>query len=122
MDYPYYVKDAVENILMANCGPCHGPDAPALGSGGIQFIGDVDRLVEAGLIVPLSSATSRVVRVSVLGSMPPVSSGLPLLTEADIDTLVTYIDNPRYWPDFVPPATVDAGPAPPLVDAGVDGG
>ena len=118
---PYFLEDAVENILAANCGSCHGPDAPVAGSGGIRFISDLDELVEAGLIVPLNSASSPVVRVSVQGSMPPPSSGLPQMTEADLDTITSYIDNPRYWPISAPPA-VDAGTAPPALDAGADGG
>jgi hypothetical protein len=38
---------------------------------GINFIDDTDQLVEAGLIVPLSSATSRIVVVMRDRSMPP---------------------------------------------------
>jgi hypothetical protein len=90
--------------------------------GGINFIYDIDQLVAAGLIVPLSSATSRVVVVMRNGSMPPLSSGLPPVTEADIEIVASYIDNPRFWPDSFPPAIVDAGTETPPVDAGADGG
>jgi serine/threonine-protein kinase len=34
--------------------------------------------------------------------MPPVASGLPAVTEADINTVAQYIDNPRFWPDAGP--------------------
>jgi hypothetical protein len=122
VDYGYYPVDAVSGVLQANCGSCHGPDAPLAGSGGIRFIDDVGRLIEAGLIIPLTSVESPLIRVIVLGSMPPPSSGLPLLAESDINTLVSFIDNPRYWPDVLPSSTVDAGTAPPPIDAGVDGG
>lgn len=118
-DIGYFLEDAVVNVLLANCGQCHGPDAPVEGSGGIQSIGDLDQLVAAGLIIPLSSATSPIVIAMVDGSMPPVSSGLPPVTQADIDTVSRYIDDPRYWPGVtpaVPPPDVsppDVSPVPP---------
>jgi len=121
-DNPYFAVDAVRAVLQANCGSCHGPTAPLAESGGIRFIDDVDRLVEAGLLIPLNSAESPIVRVTVLGSMPPPGSGLPLMTEADIDTLISFIDNPRYWPGVAPAVTADAGTALPPSDAGLDGG
>jgi mono/diheme cytochrome c family protein len=109
---------------MANCGACHGPDAPVAGSGGIRFIGDLDALVAAGLIVPLSSAASPIVRVMRDGSMPPPSAGRFPVTNADLQIVVEYIDNPRFWPEASPPALVDAGSETPVVDAGtlVDAG
>ncbi|HKO92642.1 MAG TPA: hypothetical protein VJU61_15915 [Polyangiaceae bacterium] len=115
-------KDGAENVLAANCGQCHGPLAPANLSGGINFIDDVDRLVEAGLIVPLDSASSRVVIVMQEdGSMPHADLDFYLVTEADIATVRQYIDNPRFWPDVAAPPRGDAGvPAP--SDAGADGG
>jgi len=116
-------KAAAENVLLANCGQCHGPAlTPAQAQDGINFIGDIDQLVVAGLIAPLSSATSRVVVVMRDGSMPPPSTGLPAVTEADIEVVAQYIDNPRFWPDVPPPAVVDAGIETPSVDAGADGG
>jgi mono/diheme cytochrome c family protein len=114
---------AVENVLAANCGQCHGPAlTQAQAQDGINFINDINALVRAGLIVPLSSATSRVIVVMRAGSMPPVESGLPAVTEADIEIVASYIDNLRFWPDFPLPGIVDAGTAPPLLDAGPDGG
>jgi mono/diheme cytochrome c family protein len=117
-------KDAMVNVLLANCGQCHGPAAPAEGSGGIQFIGNVDQLVVAGLIIPLSAETSPIVVAMEDGSMPPPSSGLPRVIDTDITVVASYIDNPRFWPGVMPPAVADAGapPAPvplPVVDAGV---
>jgi mono/diheme cytochrome c family protein len=114
-------KAAAENVLAANCGQCHGP-ALTLDQAldGINFINDIDALVRAGLIVPLSSATSRIIVVMRDGSMPPPASGLPLVTEADIGTVAAYIDDLRFWPDAPPPSIVDAGIDIPLLDAGPD--
>jgi mono/diheme cytochrome c family protein len=88
----------VENILAANCGACHGPALP-VSAGGIPFIDDLDALVDAGLIVPMSSSTSRMVAVMRDGSMPPPGSDYPGVTERDIDVVAEYIDTPLFWSD-----------------------
>jgi hypothetical protein len=123
-------RAAAENVLRANCGPCHGPAlTQAQAQAGINFIGDIDQLVVAGLIVPLSSATSRIVVVMRDGSMPPAPSGVPpvdggsaaAVTEADIELVASFIDNPRFWPDSAPPGRADAGSETPGADAGASG-
>lgn len=119
---PDTAKAAAENVLMADCGRCHGPDAPVATSGGILFIGDVDKLIEAGLVVPLNSAGSRVIRVMEDGSMPPLGPGYFPVVQSDINTVAEYIDNPRFWPSLTTPGLQDAGTDTPAVDAGVDGG
>jgi mono/diheme cytochrome c family protein len=116
---PIYVGDtdeaAAANLLIAVCGGCHGSTAPVESSGGIRFIGNLEKLVAAGLIVPLSSATSRVVVVMVDGTMPPPSSGFFRPTDADIKIVANYIDNPRFFPGVTPAAP----PPPAAADAGV---
>src|SRR6185295_6025049 len=69
----------------------------------------MEALVQAGLVIPLSSATSPIVRAMRDGSMPPQSSGSPLPTEADINVVSEYIDIPLFWPGVAPPAPVDNG-------------
>jgi mono/diheme cytochrome c family protein len=110
------------HVLLANCGQCHGPLAPATNSGGINFIDDLDRLVAAGLIVPLRLASSRIVIVMRDGSMPPPGPGSYPVTEAEMNIVTQYIDNPRFWPDVAPPSEVDAGVEVPLAHGGADGG
>jgi mono/diheme cytochrome c family protein len=122
---PQLARAAAENVLLANCGLCHGPAlTPEQASARINYINDIDQLVEVGLIVPLNTAESRLVQLMLGGSMPPAASGYPPVTEADIAIVTRYIDNPRYWADFSPPPVgdVDAGLLAPAVDAGVDGG
>jgi hypothetical protein len=109
----------VENVLTANCGQCHGPGAPVADSGGITFINDLDRLIAAGLLVPLNSAASPIVIAMVNGSMPPPGTGLPPATDADIAIVTSYLDNPRYWP-LLEPTVRDAGSSLPVSDAGTD--
>ena len=94
-------KAAAENVLKANCGQCHGSNLPAdRAQAGMNYIDDIDKLVETGKIVPLNSANSRVVQRMERGEMPPVSSGLPAVTDADIAIVSAFIDNPRFWPDY----------------------
>jgi mono/diheme cytochrome c family protein len=96
-------KAAAVNVLAANCGQCHGPAlTEQQAQAGMNYINDIDKLVSTGKIVPLDSAGSRIVQRMVKGEMPPVGSGLPRVTEADINTVAQYIDNPRFWPNQAP--------------------
>jgi len=96
-------KAAAENVLAANCGQCHGSNLTEQSAqAGMNYINDIDKLVETGKIVPLNSAGSRIIQRMVRREMPPVSSGLPAVTDADINTVSQYIDNPRFWPDVAP--------------------
>jgi mono/diheme cytochrome c family protein len=89
-----------ENILAANCGQCHGSAlTPLEASGGMNYIADIDKLVEEGKIVPLSSATSRIVQRMKEGSMPPFSTGRTV-SENDIETVANFIDEETFWPDL----------------------
>jgi serine/threonine-protein kinase len=93
-------KAAAENVLASNCGQCHGGQlTPQTAQAGMNYINDIDQLVSTGKIIPLNSAGSRIVQRMVNGQMPPISSGLPQVTEADITTVSQYIDNPRFWPE-----------------------
>ena len=115
-------KAAVENVLLSNCGQCHGPSLTAMqAQDGINYINDIDKLVETGLLLPLNSAASRIIVLMRNGTEPPSTSGLPRVSDADIEIVAEYIDNPLYWPD-IPAPTVDAGIEAPIVDAGADGG
>jgi len=96
-------KAAAENVLASNCGQCHGPAlTPQQALAGMNYINDIDQLVTTGKILPLNSAGSRVIQRMVRGEMPPSSSGLPAVTQNDIDTVAQYIDNSRFWPDAAP--------------------
>jgi mono/diheme cytochrome c family protein len=92
-----------ENILNSNCGQCHGGQlTPATASAGMNYINDIDQLVETGKIVPLDSENSRIIERMREGSMPPVQSGLPQVSASDIDVVAQFIDNPRFWPGLEP--------------------
>jgi hypothetical protein len=105
-------KAAAENVLVANCASCHGAQlAPQQVQGGLNSIGDIDQLVALGLITPLNSAASPVIRLMQQGEMPPPSSGLPAVTAADINIVAQYIDNPEFWTGLQAPATCTAASA-----------
>jgi serine/threonine-protein kinase len=92
-------KAAAENVLNSNCGQCHGGQlTPATAQAGMNYINDIDKLVANGKIVPLNSAGSLIIQRMSRGEMPPSTSGLPPVTEADINTVAQYIDNPVFWP------------------------
>ena len=92
-------RASAENILASNCGQCHGPAlTPDQAKAGMNYINDIDQLVKTGKIIPLNSAGSRIVQRMIRGEMPPVSSGLPRVTEADYTVVADYIDNPTFWP------------------------
>jgi mono/diheme cytochrome c family protein len=96
-------RAAAENVLRANCGQCHGPAlTPAAARAGMNYIDDIDALVDNGKIIPLDSARSAVVRRMREGSMPPLGSGGPRPSERDIDAVAEFIDNPVFWPEYRP--------------------
>jgi len=91
---------SAENILASNCGQCHGPALTTdQAKAGMNYINDIDKLVSTGKIIPLNSAGSRIVQRMIRGEMPPISSGLPRVTEADYTVVAAYIDNPTFWPN-----------------------
>jgi hypothetical protein len=50
-----------------SCGACHGSDSPP---GPVQFTDDIDLMVEPGVILPLRSDLSPLIRVIIDGNMP----------------------------------------------------
>jgi mono/diheme cytochrome c family protein len=93
-------KAAAENILRANCGQCHGTvldEEDALA--GMNYIDDLERLIEEGKVIGGNSAESPVITRMRNGSMPPASSNGPRPSDQDIDTVAAFIDNPTFFPD-----------------------
>jgi mono/diheme cytochrome c family protein len=94
-------KAAAENVLASDCGQCHGPALTTdQAQAGMNYINDIDQLVATGKIVPLDSAGSLIIQRMEKGEMPPPTSGLPPATDADINTVASYIDNPVFWPEY----------------------
>jgi serine/threonine-protein kinase len=104
-DVEALARAGAQNVLAANCGQCHGPQlAPAQASGGgMNYINDIDKLVENGKVIPLNSAGSLIIRRMTDGSMPPAQSGLPRVTQQDINTVAQFIDNPNFWQGYQAP-------------------
>jgi len=100
-----------QNVLAANCGQCHGPQLSVTDAkgGGLNYINDIDKLVAApgkNYIVPLDSANSYIIKRMTDGSMPPLQSGLPRVSQNDINTVAQFIDNQNFW-DVTAPGQVD---------------
>jgi len=92
-------RAAAENVLASNCGGCHGPAlTPAQASAGMNYIDDIQRLADEGKIIPLNSAGSRVIERMREGSMPPPQSLQDPVSDADINIVAQFVDNPRFWP------------------------
>jgi mono/diheme cytochrome c family protein len=88
------------NILASNCGQCHGPAlTPVQASAGMNYIQDMDQLAATGKLIPGNSNGSRIIQRMREGSMPPLTSGKPKVSDQEIDVVAQFIDNPRFWPD-----------------------
>lgn len=87
-------------ILGRLCGSCHGEEAIRSGNvqAGIDYIEDLDRLVDAGLIIALRSDDSLLVQMMDAGEMPPPGVE-PRPTRNDILALRGFIDQPLFWPE-----------------------
>jgi len=96
-------RAAAENVLASNCGGCHGPAlTPVQASAGMNYINDIERLADEGKIIPLNSAGSRIIERMREGSMPPPQSLQDPVSDADINIVAQFIDNPRFWPGVEP--------------------
>jgi mono/diheme cytochrome c family protein len=98
--------EAAQNVLATNCGGCHGGQlTPETAEAGMNYIDDIDQLVATGKIIPLDSAGSRIIQRMQAGEMPPVRSGRPPVTQADINIVAQFIDNPLFWDEEATPAS-----------------
>jgi mono/diheme cytochrome c family protein len=92
-----------QNVLATRCGGCHGPAlSEEDASAGMNYINDIDRLVEEGKIVPLNSGGSLVIERMRNGTMPPPRPGLERVPDSDINIVAQFIDNPVFWPGETP--------------------
>ena len=93
---------AVQELLVSNCATCHGPAVSApphtmqgaaerYGGDGIADIGDIEALIEDGLIVPGWPEMSPLLKLIATGQMPPASSGLPPWSDAAVRRLEKFI-------------------------------
>lgn len=95
-------KSAVQKLLENNCGVCHGRSSTRLphtltrepvrgGDPPIADINDIDALVRRGLIVPGWPEASRLLYLMATEAMPPSSSGMPPVSEAELRRLEKFI-------------------------------
>jgi len=100
-------RAAAENVLASNCGGCHGPAlTQAQASAGMNYIDDIQKLADEGKLIPLNSAGSRIIERMREGSMPPSQSLQDKVSDADINIVAQFIDNPRFWPGVEAPGGI----------------
>jgi hypothetical protein len=73
----------------------------------MNFIDDIDELVNQGKLVPLDSAGSPVVRRMREGSMPPLGNNGPRPSDREIEQVAEFVDNPLFWPEYRPAETCE---------------
>jgi mono/diheme cytochrome c family protein len=96
-------RAVAENVLRVNCGQCHGSDLDArVAQAEMNYIDDIDALIENGKVVPLRPGQSPIVQYMLDGTMPPPGVA-KRPTAADIQTVVRFIENPDFWPGYDPP-------------------
>jgi serine/threonine-protein kinase len=96
-------RASAENVLRVNCGQCHGPQlSSADARAGMNYIEDIDRLVNEGKLIPLNAAESPVVVRMREGSMPPLNNEGPRPSDRDIAQVADFIDDPLFWPEYRP--------------------
>jgi mono/diheme cytochrome c family protein len=101
-------RASAENVLRVNCGQCHGPQlTEAAARAGMNFIDDIDRLVNEGKLIPLNAAESPVVVRMREGSMPPLNNDGPRPSDREIAQVADFIDDPLFWPEYRPAASCE---------------
>ena len=101
------LKDQAQNILLTNCGGCHGSRlTKESAKAGMNYIDNMDQLALNGKIVPLDAAASPIIQKMRDGTMPP---GGPRVKDTDIDFIATYINEADNWPD-APKTTCNDNP------------
>ena len=102
------LKDQAQNILLSNCGGCHGSRlTKESAKAGMNYIDNMDLLAQNGKIVPLDATASPIIQKMRDGTMPP---GGPRVSDADIDFVATYINEADNWPT-APKTTCNDNPA-----------
>lgn len=93
------LKDQAQNILLTNCGGCHGSKlTKESAKAGMNYIDSMDLLEKNGKIVALDADASPIIQKMRDGTMPP---GGPRVPDADIDFVARYINEADNWPDAV---------------------
>lgn len=110
----FFLVDEAENILGALCGRCHGSQfaTPQKAEGSINFIDNMEELLDAGLAIGGDSQRSIIIRLMRNGTMPPDLPNVAQPSNADTDAVAAYLDNPVLFPSPVSSACYDWSPDP----------
>jgi hypothetical protein len=83
----------VVEILTHYCGECHITEVQAEAAAGINYIDDIELLIENDLLVPGSREDSRIYTRMVAGEMPPPNFGFEVPGPTEIELVGTFIDD-----------------------------
>jgi hypothetical protein len=86
-------EEVVVEILTHYCGACHITDVQEEAAAGLNYIDDIDLLIENDMIIPGSREDSRIYARMVAGDMPPRTAGLEAPGPAEIELVGAFIDN-----------------------------
>jgi len=91
-------KAQAENVLLTECGTCHGTALTLDNARGrMNYINDIDQLVANGKIKPLDPDGSLIIQRMRAGTMPPPNEGYRPVADANIEIVAAYIKNPQFW-------------------------
>ena len=86
------VSGAAMNIMNAYCSACHGPNATEPAPSGPSDPTDFNGMIDDGFVIDCNAEGSRIIVRMRAQEMPPLEDfGYPA-TEADIDTVVRFIE------------------------------
>jgi hypothetical protein len=86
-------QEVVVEILTHYCGECHITEVQAEAAAGINYIDDIELLIENDLLVPGSREDSRIYTRMVAGEMPPPNFGFEVPGPTEIELVGTFIDD-----------------------------
>lgn len=88
-------RQRLEEVLRSSCGSCHGQSAIDSGTlQGVVLLEDIVALERDGWLIPCNSTASPVVQRMRSGDMPPLDSGGPRPSPADVEALAVFVDRP----------------------------
>jgi hypothetical protein len=86
-------EEVVVEILTHYCGECHITDVQAEAAAGLNYIDDIDLLIENDMIIPGSRFDSRIYARMILGEMPPPNFGFEMPGPSEIELVGVFIDD-----------------------------
>lgn len=88
------LQEKASAVLEGRCGSCHGTPPPCCMRDGLSYIGDLERMVETGKIIPCHWTESRMFLRIARGEMPPGYANLDPPTSEELGFVADFVDGP----------------------------